>query len=110
MLVPQDKVKNTESYVNGLMKVMELPYIIEDYNRKDVWWGSLPGIFRANVMPPLTGFSGLQGLMFHAEATQEATQEKEVIDFVPTGSLPAEEGLSQLQPEFRADNGRQIAG
>ena len=54
---------------------MELPFIIEDYNAKDLWWGSLPGLFRAGLVPPLCGFSSLEELLA-MEKSEEAEEEK----------------------------------
>ncbi|WP_333595637.1 hypothetical protein [Anaerospora hongkongensis] len=34
------------------MKELGIPCIIENYNLKDIFWGSLPGLFRANLTPP----------------------------------------------------------
>jgi hypothetical protein len=31
-----------------------IPSIVEDFNKKDIFWGSLPGLFRANIEPPVT--------------------------------------------------------
>ncbi|WP_196592354.1 hypothetical protein [Pectinatus frisingensis] len=42
---------------------LKIPYILESYNLKDIWWGSIPGIFRANIVPPLTGFKFLDELL-----------------------------------------------
>lgn len=42
---------------------MELPHSRERYRLKDVWWGSLPAVFRANVVSPLIGLKGIQDLI-----------------------------------------------
>ncbi|MBR2216056.1 MAG: hypothetical protein IJ849_09890 [Selenomonadaceae bacterium] len=104
LLVSPEKMKSVAEYIDGLMEIMELPYVIEDYNRKDVWWGSLPGMFRANVMPPLTGFSDLHGLMFHTK------EKKEAIDVVSARPVQTEEGFIEGQSAFWQDKGGLIAG
>lgn len=43
----------------------------EDYNLKDIWWGTLPGIFRADVEPPSIGFDGLGELLLHPDVRQK---------------------------------------
>lgn len=43
-------------YLRSRMDALGLPYILENYNAKDVWWGSLAGCFRANIRPILFGF------------------------------------------------------
>lgn len=46
-------------YVRGFMDQLYLPYILENFNLKDVWWGSLAGCFRANIRPMITSFDTL---------------------------------------------------
>ena len=49
-----------------------LPYIVEEYNLKKVFWGSLPGLYLANADPPITGFQYLaEFLHAHIEAQEE---------------------------------------
>ncbi|SEH35580.1 hypothetical protein [Selenomonas sp. KH1T6] len=36
-----------QEYIKQILEAVELPYVLEDYNRKSCWWGSLPGMFRA---------------------------------------------------------------
>lgn len=36
-----------QEYIRQILEAVELPYVLEDYNRKSCWWGSLPGMFRA---------------------------------------------------------------
>ena len=45
------------------MDARALPYVIEDYNAKDLWLGSLPGMFTAGLVPPLCGFAALEDLL-----------------------------------------------
>ena len=46
----QDFLKKAES----ILRSLGIPSITEDFNKKDVFWGSLPGLFRANIVPPMT--------------------------------------------------------
>lgn len=39
----------------------------ESYNAKDMWWGSLPGIFRADVEPPAVGVKDFDALLLHSD-------------------------------------------
>lgn len=41
----------------------KLIYSIEKYNFKDVWWGCIPGIFRANIVPPMHGLNSAADLL-----------------------------------------------
>lgn len=42
---------------------MSIPHIVETTNLKDIWWGTLPGIFRANLNPPIVSLMNLKELM-----------------------------------------------
>lgn len=37
----------SQDYIRQVLEAVELPYVLEDYNRKQLWWGSQPGMFRA---------------------------------------------------------------
>jgi hypothetical protein len=62
LLTDEESVKITE-IIRSKLKKLELLFIIEEYNLKDSWWGSLPAIFRANIAPPVMGFSSLESLL-----------------------------------------------
>ena len=62
---------NLESY----LKVQEMSYVFEKYNLKDVWWGSLAGIFLANIVPPITEFNSLEEFILHLEEIKENSRE-----------------------------------
>ena len=66
LLTEKGQGKEIERYIRDVLNRLEALYIVEDYNRKDVWWGSLPGLFRANLTPPQMSFDGLQELMTHS--------------------------------------------
>lgn len=51
--------------LTALLDSIELPYLIENYHQKNVWWGSLPGMFRSNIVPPILGFDSLDELLAH---------------------------------------------
>ncbi len=51
-------------YIFKVMDVLELPYILESFNLKDVWWGSLPGLFRANINPPAVSMENIYEMLF----------------------------------------------
>ena len=65
LLTDKGQGKEIERYIRDVLNRLEALYIVEDYNRKDVWWGSLPGLFRANLTPPQMSFGGLDELMTH---------------------------------------------
>ncbi len=66
LLTDKEQEKEIERYIRDVLNRLEVLYIVEDFNRKDVWWGSLPGLFRANLTPPQMSFAGLQELMTHS--------------------------------------------
>jgi len=45
--------------VDSNFKRMGVPHIVETNNSKDIWWGSIPGIFRANLNPPIVGLKDI---------------------------------------------------
>lgn len=59
----------------------QIPYVIESFNLKDVWWGSLPGLFRANVVPPVVGFDSVEDLLWlrHEKEIEEENIFKETL-------------------------------
>lgn len=71
LLVPRDRDEDIDHYTRNILDILHVPYTMEQYNRKDVWWGSLPGIFRANITPPQMGFSGLGELLYHPATEKE---------------------------------------
>lgn len=59
------KLSNSEyekfrSDMEEYLTAKEMAYIFEHYNLKDVWWGSLPGIYLANITPPIIGFESVE--------------------------------------------------
>ena len=52
-------------YIEENLREREILYLLEDFNLKDVWWGSLPGMFLSNLTPPLVGFNSVENLLLH---------------------------------------------
>lgn len=67
---------NDELFRSFFTEVLDheyLPYIMEDYNLKKVFWGSLPGLYLANATPSITGFRDLaEFLHAHIEVPEES--------------------------------------
>ena len=57
-----------------------LPFLVEDFNAKNLWWGSLPAIHTAAVISPICGFDAMEDLLM-------TTDERGRID-VSDESLP----------------------
>ena len=71
LFLPSDKdYEPLKEYVENICIEEKVPYIVEEYNTKDIWWGSLPGIFRANVIPPLVGIESLDDILWNTGATE----------------------------------------
>ena len=62
-------------YAEKKMREEENLYVIEDYNLKDVWWGSLAGMYLANITPPLIGFNSAENLLLHKNISDTAQVE-----------------------------------
>ena len=65
------------------LTLKEIPFVFEHYNLKDVWWGSLAGVFLANIMPPLIGFNSVEEFILHREKITMMRQEhrfKQIIE------------------------------
>ena len=69
-------------YVSENMQERELLYVLESYNLKDVWWGSLSGMYLANITPPLVGFSSAENLLLSrtAKVAEENNQFSEIME------------------------------
>jgi len=75
-LLDEENYQKVDHYCRNIMETLGLSYVVESYNLKDVWWGSLAGIFRANINPLVTGFDCLDDLLVHP--TEENTTSIEI--------------------------------
>jgi len=71
-LIGEKEYERYRIYCQEVLNTLEIPYLFEQYNLKDVWWGSLPGIFRANINAPIAGFSHLDDLLIRYQEEKEA--------------------------------------
>ena len=75
------------------LQAKEISYIFEHFNLKDVWWGSLSGMYFANITLPLVGFDSVEEFILHKEKIQTETREHkfkkilEEIENVPNGQI-----------------------
>ena len=58
-LLDEDRKEFIESFFEKLLNTLEIPYLNESYNLKDIWWGSLAGMFRCDINPPIVGFNSI---------------------------------------------------
>lgn len=62
--------EHRDAFVEGLRDFAffaKIPCVLEEYNLKDIWWGSLPGLFRSDITPPIVGFKSLDDILAHKE-------------------------------------------
>ena len=79
---------NFSSYMTELLKKVQASFRIENYNLKNIWWGSLPGIFRADIQYPVVYFKNLGDLL------QKSTKEEIIIEEIDPNAITV---LSHLQ-------------
>lgn len=82
-------------YLRDMFETIQQIYIIESFNLKEVFWGSLPGLFLANAKPPIVGFSSLDDLLFreHIDETRKEGKFDHIIEQMgkARGATPEEE-------------------
>ena len=54
------------------LREREILYRIEKFNLKDVWWGSLAGMYLANITPPIVGFNSIEEIILHKKSSAVA--------------------------------------
>ena len=61
--------------VRDFLTERQLPFLFETFNLKDIWWGSLPGMYLANITPPLLGLPSMESMLYHSEAVREGERQ-----------------------------------
>ena len=87
-LFNENDFKSFSHYMVELLKKVQASFRIEDYRFKDIWWGSLPGIFRADIQFPVVYYNSL------GELLQKSTKEQIVVEEVDPNAITV---LSHLQ-------------
>lgn len=64
-LLDMDTAVRMKKFIKQCGDRLQIPYVIESFNLKDVWWGTLPGLFRANLTPPIIGFNSLESFLMN---------------------------------------------
>ncbi len=62
-LLEDQTAERMKKFIQQCGNQLQIPYVIESYNLKDVWWGTLPGLFRANLTPPIIGFNSIESFL-----------------------------------------------
>ena len=70
--VDSDKISESKAYIDRVFRSLQLNLIIESFNFKDVWWGSIAGIYSANIPnPPITGFNSITELLIQQKEKRD---------------------------------------
>lgn len=80
-------------FATDFLNRKKILYRIEQYNLKDIWWGSLAGIFRADVEPPVTFFPAIGDLLLHPDERKIVHQYDDAIKKMETIQLKKGSGL-----------------
>ena len=85
--LPKDDYDEFQQYVTDVLTDLELPFIIEKFNLKDTWWGSLTGMYLSNITPPLVGFSSVTELLVKVPLPkqEQENQFQNIIDTITKG-------------------------
>ena len=62
-LVPAEQEARMTACLEKKLMDIGIPFLIEDFNAKNLWWGSLPAIHTAAVVPPICGFDAMEDLL-----------------------------------------------
>ena len=71
-----------QASLSEYFQAQEFSFLFEHYNLKDVWWGSLPGVYLANITPPLVGFESVEGFILHREPEKSEFREHKFKKFL----------------------------
>lgn len=74
--VEETEYETFRAYLEEYLIEQEISFVIEKYNLKDIWWGSLPGIFLANITPPIVGFNSFEEFILHREPKNKEMKEQ----------------------------------
>ena len=74
-LVKTENYARTVAYLRKLFYETQEFYVIENFNAKQRWWGTIPAHFRAGVAAPICAFQNLEDLlMASGSAKKEETE------------------------------------
>lgn len=87
-LFDDNNARNFLVYLTELLKKVQASFRMESFKFKDIWWGSLPGIFRADIQYPVVYFRNL------GELLQKSTKKEAEVVFHDPNAVTM---LSHLQ-------------
>ena len=74
-----ESMSNLPDYFENQLNLMKMNYIVEDYFLKEVFWGSIPGLYWANTKPPVLGFDLLSEFLTGASVI-EKTEKHDILE------------------------------
>lgn len=70
-LLDSDNDEPFRDFLWNTLSDLEVSFIFESYNLKEVFWGSLPGLFLAGAHPPIIGFEHFEMMLMGARKKDE---------------------------------------
>lgn len=67
------------AFANRIFQQKGIPYRFEEYFFKDIWWGSLPGIYQADINPPAQFYRDFGEILQH----KPEKKKNEIVDNGP---------------------------
>ena len=99
LLLGEDDYDDFCSYIEHALRKMECGYILESFNLKEVFWGSLPGLYLANNVPPLIGFQHLEELLHRIPDTHEQSGKfQAILERLQNNQKPNEQEENHVSP------------
>ena len=92
-LLDDSKYEEVHTHLEKYLTLKESAFVFEKYNLKDVWWGSLAGMYLANITPPIVGFESMEEFILTQEKLKTERQENkfqkilEEMENVPNGQI-----------------------
>ena len=74
-LLDNEKYEKVRTDLEKYLTLKESAFVFEKYNLKDVWWGSLAGMYLANITPPIVGFESAEEFILKKKSAKAEKQE-----------------------------------
>lgn len=87
-LLNNEEYEEVRTNLENYLTLKEAAFVFEKYNLKDVWWGSLAGMYLANITPPIVGFESLEEFILTKEKLKTESKEnkfKEILEEMEVG-------------------------
>lgn len=78
-LVKTENYARTVAYLRKLFYETQEFYVIENFNAKQRWWGTIPAHFRAGIAAPICAFQSLEDLLMASGSGSMKKEETETL-------------------------------